>query len=158
MDRSPQHIPHLKYLSLSTQSSATLRHTLLEKLPIIGAPFEPADPFFFPFMLQSRLVLFSPRQGSTAVNLAYLSVDLPRLSQPLNVYEVIGAPLRPELVQLPLLEDVEQSEVIALGHEEFFSRRVRLFLAILERSVVCSGQGVASTDEPITELITTFFY
>ena len=47
--------------------------------------------------------------------------------------EVIRAPLSAEAVLLPLLEDVEQGEVIALGDEEFFPRRVRFLLSILRK-------------------------
>lgn len=58
-------------------------------------------------------------------------MDLSSLSQALDVDEVVGAPLRAEVVELPLLEDVEEGQVVALRYEELFPGRVRLFLSVL---------------------------
>lgn len=58
-------------------------------------------------------------------------MNLPGLPQALDVDEVIRAPLGTEVVELPLLEDVEEGEVVALWDEELFPGRVRLFLAVL---------------------------
>lgn len=59
-------------------------------------------------------------------------MNLPRFPQPLDVNEVVGAPLGAEVVELPLLEDVEEGEVITLWHEELLPRRVGLLLPILD--------------------------
>lgn len=45
--------------------------------------------------------------------------------------EMIRAPLRTEVVELPLLEHVEEREVVALGNEELLPRRVGFFLTVL---------------------------
>lgn len=68
----------------------------------------------------------------------HLCMDLSSLAKALDVDEVVGAPLRPEVVELPLLEDVEKGQVVALRHEELLPGRVRLFLSIL----TCWSMGV----------------
>jgi hypothetical protein len=45
--------------------------------------------------------------------------------------EVVVAPAVRVSLHAPLLVSVEVSEVVALGHEELLSGRVRLFLAVL---------------------------
>lgn len=58
-------------------------------------------------------------------------MNLPSLPETLNMDEVIRAPLGTEIVELPLLEDVEEGQVVAFRNEEFFPGRVRLFLSVL---------------------------
>ena len=58
-------------------------------------------------------------------------MNLPSLPEPLDVDKVVGAPLRAEIVDLPLLEHVEEGKVVAFGHEKLLPSRVRLFLSIL---------------------------
>lgn len=60
-------------------------------------------------------------------------MNLPRFPQPLDVNEVVGAPLGAEVVELPLLEDVEEGEVVTLRDEELLPRRVGLLLPILDK-------------------------
>lgn len=54
----------------------------------------------------------------------YLSVHLSRFTEALNVDEMVRAPLPAVVVELPLLKHVEQRQMIALGDEELFPRRI----------------------------------
>ena len=59
-----------------------------------------------------------------------LRVYLPRLLYPLRVYKVVPAPFGVEQVLLCAV-DIEEGEVVALGHKEFLSRRIALLDMVL---------------------------
>ena len=75
-----------------------------------------------------------------------LRVHLPCLPYPFRVYKVVPAPLGVEPVLLRAEVDVEEGEVVALGHEEFLPRRIALLDTVLG-SEEYGGYGEHADDD-----------